>query len=70
VLLDYLDLNQNGTISYDEFLTGLRGVPNKCRQDVIDQAFAKFDAASTGVINVTDLAVVFDTSRHPKVRSG
>jgi len=70
VLLDTLDTNQNGTIDYDEFLAGLRGVPNKCRQDVIDRAFAKFDANGTGTINVNELAVVYDTSMHPKVRSG
>jgi len=70
ILLDYLDIDQNGTISYDEFLAGLRCNPNKERQAVIDRAFNKFDVAGTGFISVNDLAVVYDTSRHPKVRHG
>jgi len=70
VLLDYLDLNQDGTISYDEFLSGLRGIPNAARQVVIDQAFAKFDSHNSGFASVADLGVVYDSSRHPKVISG
>lgn len=35
-LLEQLDTNKDGVVSYDEFLTGIRGAPNATRQDVID----------------------------------
>ena len=35
-LLEQLDTNKDGVVSYDEFLTGIRGSPNARRQDVID----------------------------------
>ena len=70
VLLDAMDTNQDGMVNFDEFLAGLRGHPNATRQEVINRAFAKFDHNGSGVIDSSDLAVVYDTSKHPKVRSG
>ena len=43
LLLEYLDTNQDGVVSYDEFLVGIRGMPNEKRMDIIWRAFAKFD---------------------------
>jgi len=31
ILLEYLDTNKDGVVSYDEFLYGLRGAPNETR---------------------------------------
>ena len=70
VLLDHLDLNKDGVVSYDEFLYGIRGAPNATRQEIIDQAFAKFDLDGSGSITSADLRTVYDCSQHPKVISG
>ena len=70
LLLDYLDANKDGVVSFDEFLIGLRGKPNADRQAIIDAAFAKFDIDGNGVVNSSDLRVVYDCSNHPKVMSG
>ena len=70
ILLNHLDTNKDGVVSYDEFLFGLRGAPNETRQEIINQAFAKFDADGNGTVTSADLRVVYDTSNHPKVRSG
>jgi len=69
-LLDYLDTSDDGYVNYDEFLVGIRGVPNAERQAVIDQAFNKFDKDGYGFLNSADLKVVFDSTQHPKVLSG
>ena len=70
ILIDALDTDQDGTVNYDEFLTGLRGKPNEQRQAMIDKAFLKFDMQCKGVITPNDLSKVFNTSNHPKVRTG
>ena len=31
LLLEYLDTNQDGVVSFDEFLVGIRGIPSECR---------------------------------------
>ena len=70
LLLDYLDLNKDGVVSYDEFLYGIRGAPNATRQQIIYECFGKFDHDGNGTVNSSDLRVVYDTSAHPKVISG
>jgi Ca2+-binding EF-hand superfamily protein len=37
---------------------------------IIDKAFLKFDKDCSGFIEPNDLKGVYDTSQHPKVRSG
>ena len=70
ILLEHLDLNKDGVVSYDEFLYGIRGAPNASRQEIIDVAFRKFDLDGNGTVTSADLRTVFDTSTHPKVISG
>ena len=70
ILLNHLDTNKDGVVSYDEFLFGLRGAPNETRQEIINQCFCKFDADGNGTVTSADLRVVYDTSHHPKVMSG
>ena len=70
ILLEQLDLNRDGVVSYDEFLYGIRGAPNDTRQAIIDQCFDKFDADGNGTITSADLRVVYDCNSHPKVISG
>ena len=70
LLLDHLDLNRDGVVSFDEFLYGIRGAPNETRQAIINTCFDKFDADGTGDITSADLRVVFSCDNHPKVISG
>ena len=51
LLLHYLDTNQDGVVSYDEFLVGIRGTPNEQRMEVINAAFGKFDKDGNGTID-------------------
>ena len=70
LLLDHLDTNKDGVVSYDEFLFGIRGMPNETRMQIIGECYAKFDSDGNGTVNSADLRVVFDCSQHPKVQSG
>ena len=67
ILLDHLDLNGDGVVSFDEFLVGLRGRPNEARMEVIERAYRKFDSNNDGVVTAADLRCVYDCSMHPKV---
>jgi len=70
ILIECLDTNKDGLVNYDEFLVGVRGVPNEKRMEFIDKAFCKFDLDGNGRVTAADLAPVFDCKFHPKVISG
>ena len=69
-MLEYLDINKDGFVNFDEFLVQIRGRCNEIRQKYIDLAFTKFDKDESGTITAEDLRVVYDCSTHPKVKSG
>ena len=48
----------------------LQGQPNQRRQAIINKAYLKFDKNCDGFITAEDLVGVYDTSQHPKVKSG
>jgi len=48
VLFDSFDENNDGTISYEEFLHVMRGPLNAFRIKLIDQAFRKLDRTGDG----------------------
>ena len=70
LLLEYIDTNKDGTVSFDEFLVAMRGQLNSKRQALVDKAFLKFDKDGNGVITTADLKGVFNASLHPKVQKG
>jgi len=70
ILFTYFDRDGDGNIVFDEFLAGVRGKPNARRQALIDKAFLKFDRDGSGYIDAADLRGLYNTSFHPKVRSG
>jgi Ca2+-binding EF-hand superfamily protein len=49
------DKDSDGYVNFTDFLIGIRGIPNEKRQEVIDNAFAKFDKEGFGVIDTRDL---------------
>ena len=70
ILFDFFDKDRDGTVSFDEFLVGIRGKPNNRRQAMIDKAFLKFDNDGNGFIDANDLRGVYNAQMHPKVQRG
>ena len=70
ILLDSFDLDQDGSVNFDEFLVGIRGDPSDVRKKWIHKAFQKFDKDGNGRITSADLKGVYNSSMHPKVMSG
>mmetsp|Transcript_1443 Transcript_1443/g.2026 ORF Transcript_1443/g.2026 Transcript_1443/m.2026 type:complete len:1301 (-) Transcript_1443:1473-5375(-) len=69
-LFVYLDRDKSGKISFDEFLSGMRGPMSKRRLDLVHIAFQRLDRTGDGVVTVEDLEGVYDPSFHPDVKSG
>eukprot|EP00033_Pygsuia_biforma_P000779 GCRY01000908.1.p1 GENE.GCRY01000908.1~~GCRY01000908.1.p1 ORF type:complete len:209 (-),score=28.11 GCRY01000908.1:188-814(-) len=69
-LMIHYDKDNSGTISFDEFLLGLRGDLNERRLGIVKQAFEKLDRDGSGVVTVDDIRGIYNVSRHPKYISG
>lgn len=70
LLFNYFDVDRDGSIAFDEFLVGVRGLPNPKRQALIDKAFLKFDKDGNGYIEAVELRGVYNCHLHPKVLAG
>jgi len=55
LLFNYIDINKNGEIDYDEFLRIVRGDMNDNRKKWVALAFKKLDKDGSGVVNLDDL---------------
>eukprot|EP01031_Cornospumella_fuschlensis_P041281 gene41281-50383_t len=70
VLFKRFDTNNKGSISYDQFLRTISGSLNARRKALVAQAFDILDKDGSGEIDLTDIAMCYDASQHPDVRSG
>lgn len=70
ILFDYYDRDHSGSLAFDEFLRGLRSKLSPQRRALAEQAFIKMDTDKSGQVDFNDLMEHYDTSFHPKVRSG
>jgi Ca2+-binding EF-hand superfamily protein len=70
LVMDYFDRDGNGVISFNEFLSAVRGPVPVARRAVIDEAFAKLDSDASGTLTLADVKRLYDASKHPEVVSG
>ena len=66
----WFDSDRSGTISFDEFLDGLRGPMSRSRSRLVRAAFKKLDATRTGRVALAQMRAHYDPSLHPDVVSG
>ena len=69
-IFKYFDKNNDGKLSYDEFLRGVRGGMNENRKHFVKIAFGKLDKTGNGIVDIADLVDTYDVSFHPKFKSG
>jgi len=69
-LFKAFDLNNNGSIDYEEFLHGVVGEMNNFRSSITKRAFEKLDRDHSGVVEVEDIRGVYNGKYHPDVLSG
>ena len=64
-LFAFFDENADGRISYNEFLKALRGDLNERRLGLIKLAYAKLDKNGDETVNLMDMKLAYDVSKHP-----
>lgn len=62
--MKYYDRNGDGSISYDEFVTGLREPMTDRQLNIVLRAFDRIDAQGNGFVSVEDLSNAFDVSKN------
>jgi Ca2+-binding EF-hand superfamily protein len=53
--LKFYDVNGDGNISYEEFLSGLREELTERRLNMVQKAFASLDKDGSGVLDRSDI---------------
>jgi Ca2+-binding EF-hand superfamily protein len=69
-LFKFFDNDAGGTISYNEFLGGLRGELNMRRAQLTLLAFDILDSKKQGYVDIDDIADKYDAKAHPDVITG
>eukprot|EP00981_Chlorochromonas_danica_P003278 scaffold634_cov185-Ochromonas_danica.AAC.15 len=69
-VFDFFDKDKSGSISFDEFLVGVRGGLNERRKNLVLLAFNILDSDKSGIVELNDIQAKYDASKHPDVISG
>ena len=64
-LFNFFDKDRSGSISFDEFLVGLRRPMSKRRVDLIKIAFGRLDKNGDGSVTVEDIEMAYDAAFIP-----
>ncbi len=68
--MKYYDKNGDGSISYEEFVAGLREPLNERRLGIVKKAFASLDKNNSGKIPVSGINATYDVHAHPRFLNG
>mmetsp|Transcript_47795 Transcript_47795/g.89051 ORF Transcript_47795/g.89051 Transcript_47795/m.89051 type:complete len:326 (+) Transcript_47795:62-1039(+) len=69
-IFKFFDEDASGTITYDEFLFGVRGEMNTRREQMVLLAFDVMDKDSSGLLDLDDITEAYNTDGNPDVLSG
>jgi Ca2+-binding EF-hand superfamily protein len=70
MIFKFFDEDDSGTITYDEFLFGVRGELNTRREQMVLLAFDVIDKDKSGILDLDDITEAYDASQHPDVIAG
>ena len=54
-MMKYYDIDQDGSISYEEFVSGLKEALTPRRMVMVEKAFKKMDIDGSGALQVVDI---------------
>lgn len=69
-LMKFYDIDGDGNVSYDEFLSGMREELTERRVVMVKKAFIMLDKDQSGRITVPDIAGIYDVSMNPEFLEG
>ena len=69
-LMKFYDVDGDGNISYDEFLSGLRDELSERRVAMVRKAFQMLDKDGSGKVTVSDIAGIYDVSMNAEFLEG
>lgn len=62
--MKYYDVNQDGSIGYEEFLSGLKEDLSERKQAMVDKAFTILDKDGSGILTVSDIENIYDVRQN------
>ena len=68
-LFEYFDVDSSGSIDFEEFIQGVRDPMSENRVRLVNMAFDIIDKDGSGEVDGTEVASMFDASKHPEVLS-
>merc|ERR1719265_1640370 len=66
-LVEILDRDNSGGVSYDEFIVGIRGHINERRSKLINMAYDVLDKTGDGVVTIEDIKAAYSLYHDPNV---
>ena len=69
-LMKYYDVNQDGSVSFDEFISGMKDELSERRLNMVKKAFSRLDRDQSGKIQINDLIGIYDVSQNPDFLEG
>lgn len=64
-IVKHFDTNQDGKLSFDEFLCAIRGELNDRRRKMVHAAYNILDKDGSGQVTIADIEAAYDCSQHP-----
>ena len=68
--MTYYDINQDGSIGYEEFIRGLRDPLTQRKRDMVNKAFSIMDKDGSKQLGVSDIAYRYDVTSNEDFMSG
>jgi len=68
--MSYYDVDKDGNVGYEEFLSGLREELTGRKREMVERAFSLMDKDGSGLITASDIAAIYDVSQHKGFKEG
>ncbi len=63
--MKYYDFNQDGGVSYEEFVSGLREPLTARRKNMLNKVWHSLDPEGRGYVSLEDIFAIYDVSVEP-----